>query len=172
MSLFAAGDILTADALNEAVGRTARMTSNQNFANAAQANVTQLVLPGRANTIYKVEAELYTTGDDVNGLATSWTYPAGATFANGQHSVQHNAAGGVVTAADMNGRGIALQASPSTTLEHKAPDTNAVVVILKGTLVMGANAGDLQLRASKVVNTSGTDTVILAGSTITIRAAE
>ncbi len=170
--LFEAGDILTADELNAAVGRTARMTSNQTFANATQASVTQLLMSVVANLVYHVECDIYATGDDVNGLATSWTYPTGATFANGQASVQHTAAGGTSTAGDLNGRGLGLAVSPSITLEHRVPDTNAVLITLKGTLVMSSTAGNLQLRAAKVINTSGTDSTILAGSMLRVKLAE
>jgi len=143
---------------------TARKPGDQGLVNAVLTDVTGMSLPVIASGVYDLHCRIIATGDDVNGVATAWTHPALATLADGQHSVRHIASGGASTAGDLDGRGLALAASPSTTLNHAVPDTNLVMVLLEGTLIVGANAGTLQLRASKVVATSGTDSTIKAGS--------
>lgn len=168
-------DVLTSDKINEIIDAinalaspSVWMTNNQDFTTASLANVTELVRSVAVSTVYDVHCRLFVGGDDVNGLATAWTYPNSATFANGQHSVEDTAAGGASTAANLNARGLALAASPSTTLFHRVPDTNLVMIILEGTLETAGTAGSLQLRASKHANTSGTATTLYAGSMLTV----
>lgn len=148
---------------------TAYKTANETVTSSTVAqNDDHLSLSVIASAVYTVEAYFILSGDDANDFQYQFTFPTSATLAGGQINMLYSLAGGANTSGDGDWRALSAQSSPSTALNVGIPDTNGASGLYKGTLVVGANAGTLQLQWAQV--TSGlTATTLYAGSTLSIR---
>lgn len=121
----------------------------------ALGNVTQMVVTPDINTTYRIHCLVYYTAGGTGDLKLSFTFPAGATLYWG--ACNYAAVGNLVSF------GTQLAAASDSTLFVEG--ATAAHVIINGVLVMGATAGNLQLRFAQ--NTSnGTATQILNGSVL------
>ena len=158
-----AGQIVTADGLNDRVVRAAYASTLQALTSSTAVDITELSVPVAANTVYELGGRLLyaaLSGADPSFL---WSVPAGATMpwnlqgmaaditsGTSYYTVHQAADAGVgITVGGTNSAGVSLAAVPT------------------GLLTVGSTGGTLQLRGLRV----GTGTATLVtGSYITLRA--
>lgn len=136
----------------------ARKTATETVtSNTVVQNDDELFASVAINYVYTVDMMAVVTGDDLGDVKFQFTYPAGATLAGGQVSLLASLAGGVVTSGSAELRAIPVQATPSTALAAGIADTNGVLVMYHGVLIMNSTAGTLQLQwAQNASSVNGT----------------
>lgn len=120
-------------------------------------NDTHLLFAVAANEVWLFEAFLAVEGSDAGDFKLAFKVPSGATLIWAAHGVR---TGATTATDDINAIVIEVDDSPATYGSAAASD---VGIFVKGTIVNGANAGDLQLRWAQATS-DGTPTKVLANS--------
>lgn len=141
MSLIAAGQIVTADALNELAPLNVIKPSDQSYVNTTLQNDTDLVISVAANSQYLFNCFLDYEGGTLGSADMKWTFtmPAGATLV---YSAIYISTGGSAQ--------VAVVRLGATT--YTAGTNGAGVLVsntMQGSLITGAAAGPLQFQTAQ-----------------------
>jgi hypothetical protein len=157
VTLIAAGDVPTADQLNDKilVAKAAGQIVNNT---ATLANDAELTAAVSANTTYSFQVSLIFTSNTTPDIKYAFTFPSGATCAWG--SVRLVSGASPTGDADFG----AYSSATSGTSAVAAAGTGGVqLALITGALFVGATAGSLTLQwAQNTANAS--DTTVHAGS--------
>lgn len=159
------GQVLTASDVNTwFVSRAAYTASAEHSANTVLANSASLVLPVDANALYAWVLYLNYDGGGTRtgatgGLNFNFTVPSGTTAA--YQYIGENAAGN-----DETRLGWVLPGSTQIGGTEGAGNLRSLTLV--GSVDTAATAGNFQLEFSRNSNTSGVDTIVHAGSYMTL----
>lgn len=157
MTLIAAGDVPTADQLNNQilVAKAAAQIVNNSTTFVNDAELTAAV---SANTTYAFQVSLIFTSNTTPDIKATFTFPSLATCAWG--SVR------LVTTASPTGDadfGSYSSATSGSSAVGAAGTGGVQIALISGTLFVGATAGSLTLQWAQLV-ANATDTTVHAGS--------
>jgi len=133
-----------------------RKTSDQNFPNTTLANVTSLVIPVLANTVWRFTMPVIYSAVAAADIKLGWTFPAGGRLT--ASVVGFDAALNTIY------RQWDDTVSPGSTIALGGSITIRMHVVIEGVFITAGTAGDVQLQAAQ--NTSdATSSVIYTNST-------
>lgn len=141
MSLIKAGQVVTADDLNELAPLNVIKPSDQSYTNTTLANDTDLVITVAANSSYLFNCFLDYEGGTLGSadMKWTWTMPSGSTLV---YSATYISTGGTAQ--------VAVVRLGTTT--YTAGTNGAGVLVantMQGSLVTGASQGPLQLQVAQ-----------------------
>jgi hypothetical protein len=143
------------------VPRAAYKTTAQHSTSTTLANDTQLALPVDANAVYAWQLYLNYDGGTLGSgdLQFNFTFPSGLTAA--YQYLGYNAASN-----DEERLGFVLPGSNQIGGTEGAGNLRSLTLI--GSVAVSSTAGTLQLQFARNQNTSGIDTIVHAGSYMTL----
>lgn len=167
MALFTAGQVLTADALNAAVGLRVVKTADESVGNDTLQNDDHLALTVAASTTYVGELRLYynLSASNVADMKFRFTFPS-SDFTWGQLRIPTTATTGAGTTVDYGAEFVSAGTNSATI--GVGAITGILCVIASFTLFVGASGGTLQLQWAQNTNTGGTNTVMRKGSSLVL----
>lgn len=146
---------------------TARKSADQGVVDATQTVLTDMTASISANETVEFEAIVYYDVPSTSDARFSVTVPAGATVTYGVHGLSSTATTnqGDVAAPVVTASGGVLNVGGARAAGAAA---SKVMAVIRGSVVNGATAGNVNVRGSKVVNTDTTtpadDLTVYAGS--------
>lgn len=146
--------------------RTFYKTTDQSATNSSTlVNATNLGASVVANAVYTVDLMAIYEATVANDMKIAFTFPAGANFPWGLHSLQSAAPD---TIDDFQSFAFGDPASDAPFNVGGGGAGLQLMLTVKGTLMMGATAGTLQFRFAQVSAAASTSAIIKSGSRMTI----
>jgi hypothetical protein len=167
MTTFAAGQELTASALNAAVGYRKVKTIDESVGNDTLQNDDHLFIPVPAN--FTGMGQLRMLYSISSGTAADMkfrlTFPS-SDFAWGQLRIPTGVSSGAGTTVDYGGEGLTAVTNSATI--GVGAGTGILCAIAEFTLFVGGTGGTVQLQWAQNTNTGGVNTVMKKGSSLWI----
>lgn len=160
----ASGMRLTPARLNALAPVWARKSADQTKTNSSTlSNDSALVLPVEANAEYDVEAKIFYEAPTANDFKFAFTWPSGASFPWGV-LMQVNTSTG--TSGSLAPFVFGNPTSGDFFVAGGGGAGNQLLLLIKGSLIMGGTAGNLQFQFAQSSAAAGTTAVCKAGSTL------
>ena len=140
--------------------RTVRATANQGVSNTTLTNSTYLKEALLANEVVRFQASLI-TGASAGDIKFAFTVPAGATIIWGFAGGGRWDSGGTWVSSPV----VATSSGAALDWVGQNAGVQEFMILIIGSVVNGANAGDLQLQFAELVNTA--TATVYANSTLT-----
>ncbi|GLI00302.1 hypothetical protein [Phytohabitans aurantiacus] len=167
MPQFTAGQVLTADALNRAVGLRRVKTADESVGNDTLQNDDHLSIAVAASITYIGEMRLYynVSAGTAADMKFRLTFPS-SDFTWGQLRIPTSVSSGAGTSVDYGGETVAAGTNSATI--GVGAGTGVLCAIASFTLFVGGSGGTLQLQWAQNTNTGGVNTVMRKGSSLWI----
>lgn len=164
---FPSGSRITPERLAALVPLWARKTGDQSVTNStALTNDAQLFVSVVANAEYDVEAKIIYEAPIANDFRYAFTWPSGALMPWGTIQLIQGAATNV---GDIAPFAFGNPASGDAFNAGGGGAGNQLLVLAKGSLVVGATAGTLRFQFAQATAGAGTSAICKSGSTLMLR---